>query len=461
MKGCRSLGFVLGLLFLPLAVGAQSPTLTLDQAWKATLDNNKTLQLRQSEYRVAQDGLQEAASRLWPTLSFNSSASYLTDPQKGVTIKAGSLGNAPNANAKFPTPVPGTDIVLVPDPLHTYFKLGTTLSVPLFTWGKLSQAVHLAEVQVNLASLNTEKTTEETRRDVRKAYFGSVMARETLGVLKKMEELMLGLMKDRKLNFEQGTVNKEAVLEMAGRLADITGQRKKVEQGLKTASLGLGLLTGIKVDPATLTDTMRTNVAELDLEALQEKAWVASSARKILERQQELAKGAQQIEEASGPLHPDFGLNIQFEFNGQAVPYSSNWRDTWNPNITISVGTNGTWFDGFKADARVKSAYEKVLQAQAGMELLKQGLTVQVQQSVETVTNALSGVASKQAALALADERNRNAQVAFKNELATREDSQGAQLGELVAEIDDWAAKFQFELSLIDLEFLTGVQFQS
>ena len=51
--------------------------------------------------------------------------------------------------------------------------------------------------------------------------------------------------------------------------------------------------------------------------------------------------------------------------------------------------------------------------------------------------------------------------MAFKNELATREDSQGAQLGELVAEIDDWAAKFQFELSLIDLEFLTGVQFQS
>jgi outer membrane protein TolC len=149
------------------------------------LDNNKTLQLRQSEYRVAQDGLQEAASRLWPTLSFNSSASYLTDPQKGVAIKAGTLGSAPNANAKFPTPVPGTDIVLVPDPLHTYFKLGTTLSVPLFTWGKLSQAVHLAEVQVNLASLNTEKTTEETRRDVRKAYFGSVMPARRSGCSRK------------------------------------------------------------------------------------------------------------------------------------------------------------------------------------------------------------------------------------------------------------------------------------
>jgi outer membrane protein TolC len=410
------------------------------------------LALRQSEFRAAQAGVQEAWSRVLPTLSFSGSGTYLTDPQKGITLKAGSFGTLPG-----PTLLPAADMPFIPDALHTYFKVGSSVAWSLFTWGKISEGIRLADTQVVLAAQQTEKSSDETRRDLRKAYFSTVLLRDDAAVLEQMEALMNRLMDDRNTNLAQGTVNQEAVLEMRSRLSEVTYQRQKVLQGLQTGLASLQWFTGAPVEAKLLSEPPRTTIPASTLATLQAQAWERSAQRHILENQIELARSAKRIEEASGPLHPDIGLNVQMDFSGQDVPYSGDkWTDTWGRSITITVGTAGTWFDGFRADARVKAADERLQQAQLGLSLLQDALPLQVQQALQAVVEAKYQWQAKTAARALAEERNRNAQVGFANELATREESQGAQLGELSAKLDALGANFQLESALTDLEFLAG-----
>jgi outer membrane protein TolC len=458
---------LLAALGLAAALPAQEPTPVVQAStpavpvlelagvlhWAAA--NAANLQLKQSELRAAEASQREAASRFMPSLNTNLSASYMFNPPKGLSIEAGSLGLAPSTG-RYPTGLPADDVVLMPDTEPTYFKAGAELSQPLFTWGKLLAAAEIARSQVEAASSSVAKISRENRRDLQKAYFGAILARQGAQVLAEMESMYSRIVADRELSFQQGTVNRQDVLEAKSKLAGLVYQRTKTGQAYDSTLSGIAFLAG-------LPDTAWQPAADFpdaDPDLSDQAAFLAAARenspdRPIVQAQLAQAAKARDIAAASGWLHPDLGLSVKLDITGQRVPFTPNWTDKWDWNLIVSLGTQMNLFDGGAQLAKTGQAEERVRQATLGLSMIDQSLPTQVQRALEAARSGAAALADKQAAMEFAAERDKNAQAAFANDMATREDSQGARIAWLMARLDLLNARFQQLSALADLEYLT------
>ena len=84
------------------------------------------------------------------TSTWTASASYLVNPPPGYTVLAGSLGiiNIPAFGVHMPMLVQDFNVGAQ---LHNYFSFAATVSQPLFTWGKIRNAIDAAALQVDSA----------------------------------------------------------------------------------------------------------------------------------------------------------------------------------------------------------------------------------------------------------------------------------------------------------------------
>ncbi|MCL2825631.1 MAG: TolC family protein, partial [Polyangiaceae bacterium] len=77
---------------------------------------------------------------------------------------------------------PDTDVALKSN-MGLAWRVNVEGVVPLFTFGKITNLVRAAEAQVELGEHQVEKERNQVRLDVRKAYFGLLMARASIDLL--------------------------------------------------------------------------------------------------------------------------------------------------------------------------------------------------------------------------------------------------------------------------------------
>ncbi|HEY9594684.1 MAG TPA: TolC family protein, partial [Spirochaetia bacterium] len=138
------------------ALNAPTAALSLDQALDRADRGAEAIRLRELAVQKSRAAVTEAASRAWPHIDLQASASYLVNPFAGYTISKGEFGTltippiAPYTSTFTVTPLPTSDVT-IGNQLHNYFSAAATLTQPLFTWGKIANAVDLASLQADSA----------------------------------------------------------------------------------------------------------------------------------------------------------------------------------------------------------------------------------------------------------------------------------------------------------------------
>ncbi len=449
----RRVTFLL-MLWCLSSLAAFAQTLSLDEAIAKARRESGALRVKAYETEKAQASLKDAESKRFPKLEFQGSASWMTNPPEGIVITKGSLGYSPTPTSSLPLAVPDQDYVLVKDYKNTYFKFSAVLSQPIFTWGKINNAIDIARLDTQVAEVNRRTTELETVRDLKLAYAGALFARDSLALLKEAESVLTQIVEDRERSFKEETINLQSVLEAKANLASLRSQLVQAEEGYKSALDAIAFFTGLDASSLELTSSFRKDLPVLDDLVLKQKALSSSPDMESLGYKLKQAEAYKKIEEASGMFRPDFALQVSFNVEGQDIPFASRWTKTWDTNLIISIGTKMNIFDSLSSIWKTQAAEASINMAVTGIEELRKGLALKVRKAIESVRNGYAVVQERESQAKLADEQYRNAQVSFENELITRQEERGALVAKISANLQHLVALYQYQNALVNLEFI-------
>lgn len=434
---------------------AVAAELSLDEALALARDHSYALQRADLDLSSKGAALEQARADRLPELKLQLSSSYLSNPPEGISIAPGDFGYIEDPTSTYPTPVPDTEMVLVPDAKDTYFQIKADALWPIFTWGKLEAAVRVAELDLDSSGVDQEKANAKLRRDLAKAYFGLRIAQSSESVLANAVEVYGEIVADRERAFEEGAVNLESVLDARSTLRELEAQHTAAAQGRRTAAAGLRYLTGVEGE-ITPTDTWRNHVPDLNRDDLVRRARAWSPDLRSLGLQSRQAAEYASIQDASRLFRPNLAVSLSVEISGQPIPFSPNWREDWDTGFTLSLAADMAAWDWGKRDAAAREAEVAAQTAAVGVRELESSLRSSVQGALEQAIAAASTVEQKQASLDLAEERAKNARVSYENDLITREQALGAEVLALTAQLEVLSAGYAVESALLDLEFLVG-----
>jgi outer membrane protein TolC len=433
------------------APGQAATGLTIEQASRFAQSSSEAIRIRELAMQKSRLAVDEAAGRAWPHVDLQVSGSYLVNPPTGYTVKAGQLN-------EVPFPIPQNDFT-IGSQLHDYFSVSASLSQPLFTWGKIRNAIDAAALQVESAGTDLVTQRREIERQVHRAYFSALLARESGTVLRRIADTAARIVADRQTALDQGSITTEAVLEAQSRRAQIEARLTEAEQSGETALENLGVLTGLDPSGIMLASSFGDTAPTLDEQSLRVRARDASTDMAAARTRQNQARKKLAIEKGGSILRPDVSLGVSFGVTGQEdLPYSGwQWNNsTWNLDLVISLGVKMSVFDGMESAARIGQAEKDTEMAGQALQQQEKLTRLTVRGAVDAAVKAEADLAEKQAKEEYAAERLRNAQVSVDNGMASREDLHGAQILLGTAQLDRLLAQFTREESLADIARLTG-----
>lgn len=348
-------------------------------------------------------------------------------------------------------------MVFVEDAEITYYKLAATLTQPLYTSGKLSAGIRLAELDRAAAAAELDRQRREIRRETARAYHGAVLASRTLPLLETMRAAYADLLADRRASFAEGTATRQAVLEAEVSLASLEVKIIGAREALSSALEALAAFTGLEAGQIQPVDGFREACPELDEEELRARALKTSPDLALARTRCEQAGVKRGLERAGAAFRPDLALSVTGGVEGQRTPFvGSDWTASWDWNVVVSVGASTTVFDSGLTSARIRAASSDRAAAAVALSQAEQLLCLQVRAAVEAVRNAGALLAERRTRLALAEEAAKNARVSFENGLATAGESRLAEAARLAALLELEAAGAALEDALGQLDYLTS-----
>jgi len=438
--------------------------LTLEEAYQLTRQGSEVVKLKELAVQKSRLALDEAGSRAWPHVDLQASASYLPKPPKGALVPADSLSvklpspPLPPATLTFPT-----SDAYIGGEQHQYFSMTATLSQPLFTWGKISNAVELARLQVDAAGTDLTAQRRDIDREVHRAYFGALLAQESRRVLARLRDAAAEVVADRQKSFDDGTTNRQNVMEAQANLAAIEARLVEAQQSGATALESLGILTGREPSSIVLASGYSAAQPALDEQSILSQALGSSTDLAAMRNRLTMARRNLDIQKGGMMLLPDVALGVSLSVAGQEdLGYSSSVfsiNNTWDWNLAISLGVKMNAFDGLASYARIGQAGKDLEMAGTGVTQAEKMVRLAVRRAVDAAARADAGVKEKQAAADLAAERLRNARLSFDNGTISREDLHDADIMAGTAELDLQAALFAREEARADLARLTAQRF--
>jgi outer membrane protein len=447
------------LLLAPLAGrGEAGPLpLRLEEALRLAEQGSEAVRIRALQAAKSGAALQEARAQRLPRLGLEASASLLANPPEGITVHQGELGVITLPAPYGTMVIPDKDLVFVADAEPTYYKLGATLTQPLYTSGKITAGIRLAELDRTAAAAELERQRREIRRQTARAYYGAVFAGRSLPLLEAMRAAYRDVLADRRASFAEGTATWQAVLDAEASLASLEAKLVEAREARSSALESLAALTGLEAAGLDPGDGFRDACPDLDEESLRALAAAGSPDLELARARLEQAGVKGELERASAQLRPDLALSVEGSLWGQRTPFvGGDWTDTWDWNVVVSVGVKTSAFDSGASRARLRGAASDRAAAAAALSQAEKLLRLAVRAAVEAARGAGARLAERRARLALAEETEKNARVSLENGVATREQARLAEIGRLMAGLELESAGAALEDAIGDLEYHTG-----
>ncbi len=327
--------------------------------------NPDILKAREEISKAALD-VKDARAGYTPTIDLTVTGSYIANPIDPIRI---NLGDYINTTAYG---VPNDYITVYNGQESMYYQFQLTLTQPIFTWGKITNAVKLYSQVYEARVLQMDDAVEKARTEIR-------TRAAVLGYLEGIGELL----------DEQATI--------AARLVELADEARKSGMMLETDALSVKVkarqidVAAAQIDQQMLL--MMTALCNLtgmqDLKAsdiesdedeiisevgnLMESGYETVSARslssgrttfRLLGTLETIADLTNDIAGASVNWKPDLALVVNADYSGSRLPFlETDWygKDDWNATITVALKT--TVLDGGKALRNVSRTESGVTEA--------------------------------------------------------------------------------------------------
>ena len=445
---------------------SEGPPLTLDECIEIALKNNRRRPASQLAVALAEAQHQQALSAYWPQVHAEATYNWM-DHDPNFVFPASSIqtpaitGVVATPLGPLPVNVPAQSITVPQQNVKLMDRatLATSLNLtlPVYTGGLRSALVRQAERGIDIAKQEARRTDLELIYDVRRMYYGAVLARELhrlsqealdrLGVTLELTERLYqaGSERVKKTDYLR---NKTAVEALRSMTAALVGNVSLAKAALTNT---MGLAWERSVEPVAGVIPFLPMAG--DLGALVGDAYTFNPDWAKIEEALKVAEA--RVDAAFSGHLPKvalFGTLTHLDNSANTGLMTAENKSSW----TVGVGVSLPLFDGFKTTNQVREARARLARLKEQQVLLREGLALQVKHALIQLQAAAVQQEANGAAVRASEENRDLNERAYQEELVETKDVIEAQLIESLI-------KAQYQKSLYDhidaqarLDFVIG-----
>ncbi|MDD2265765.1 TolC family protein [Sulfuricurvum sp.] len=476
-----------------LSAGLMAQNLSLDDAIRIALENNRNLKISQTALKIADAQYHQALSARYPQLTASATAmrmdedpSFLmkgtfTLPQEftnGLALSgavtqdeiASMMSGQPSNHANLATTlglvqsgsIPSQSIPLNMDVKQMDRDLGVLrldMMYPLYSGGKIDAVIKQAALNKSIQSEEARRSESEVIYDVKRYYYGAMLAQhlsaETHDTLERMN-----MVKDLTETFYQGgslKVKKTDYLRTLTTVNMIASMDEEMKSNAELAKSALINATGLPWNSTVELTQNEFPAPQLsgDLKTLVDDAYKFNPTYAQLKLAIDVQSA--KVDEASSAYLPSIALtaNAQKLLNSyDAGVVNDTNKNSW----TIGVGLQWNLFEGFRTDYAVQEAKLNKLNFQHKEVLLQEGLALQVKYAfIKLGQSERQNVALTNAKTSATENADLNTR-AYQEDMVETKDVIEAQIMETFAKAAYWKNLHDFAASKAQLDYIIASQ---
>jgi len=442
--------------FLPLA--AHAGGLDLAQAIREATGVGPEAQILKASADSAASMVREVEAIAWPKVSGyanaglgqqpNSSAAMLGPVFESLTATMANInhGTADSASGKHLAPLAGLSALQNDDPYWNY-SWGVQVTQPVFTFGKVSTALHMAKTQDRLTDIRLRSSRLATQQAVVDLYVVTILSKAKLETTRRSVDRQRAVVDQLQRNFQLGSGAKAQVLLAKSILLRLTPDLQSGERDAVAARRGFNRLLGRPADDTSAIDT--AGLPEIENRASPSRETVLAEALAVRQDLKMLREARSLQEDYAKVLRannlPNIAAMGKFGFSSmdqtwKAVQHVADWdhRD-WS----VGIGMQWSIFDGWEQSSKAAEVRSSVRQMEVREGDLRRMIEIDVDNALQNRIVADSSLSAAREGLAAATEarewfsRNYQSGSGTLSDLLQSEENQRlAELGLLSARLD-------------------------
>lgn len=426
-------------LFLMLLVPASaqdSVHVNLQKAIEIALSENPTIKIADRTIQAKKYYKSEQIAALFPSLTGSASYQRTVKKQTMVMEMFGKVneievGTSNNVSA------------------------GLNLSLPLVaapTWYNLK----LSQIDVNAAVESARSSRISLVSEIKKAYYGLLLAQDSYRVLKVNYANVEYTAKNINDKYEQGLASDFDKLRADVQVKNQKPQLTSAENSIYLATLMLKVLIGVDVNEPIIFDGQLADFEEEMNNYVIADAKNVSLADNSDLRQMELAQ--EQLNTSLKLVKASACPTLAFSGNAQYSAMSNDFNFNWFPYAVVGFSLNVPILSWAGTSYKIKQSKISIANMEEQKKYLENNLRVSVNSSLTNMRNAIADMASNKETMTQAETAYNIVQKQFEVGMATWLDLNSAELALTQSRLLYHQSIYDFLTAKTELEAVTGVE---
>lgn len=412
--------------------------LTLQEAIALALEKNPTFQIAKADVEKSESQIREAYGLAMPTIE--GSLQYTRNLKKPVFF----LPDFNNPNSGKVTPIEIGS--------NNSYTASLSLTQALFS-KTVGTALEVAEVYQDYTTEGVSASRSQTILDVKKAYYGLLLARRMQTVIGKVFQLTEANYQNVKAMYEQGLASEFDQLRMSVQLANMKPSVVQADNGVRLAELNLKNTIGILETPVPVDDFDFAVLPDDQIQRGETAAVQMNPTIRQLQHQKSLLEKNKEIKEAGyWPSLYGFGT-WQTQTQSEDFKFGSY---TWVESAYIGLNLSIPIFSGFQTTAQVEQADLEVRKMDLTISQVQKTITLGVRNAALKMSEARERVEAQQAAIGQAEKALSIAEIRFKSGVGMQLEVLDAQVALSQTLTNHAQAVYDYLVARADWEQLVG-----
>ena len=440
MKNTIKTLFILVLVFLSCQVSYSQDKipLTLEESLRLALLQNPVYLAEKAKEDEASFMVKEALSNFFPAL--NAQVTHVLD-KKVMSIQ-------------MPSFTPGLAPQKIPIDFTRNYQFSLSFSVPLYAGGRIFSGYKQANDNLMSAKESIRQSMQETVFNVKKGFYGCLLARKFVDVAEEAVGLAEKHLKNVRNLFEAGMASKFDLLRSEVQLANLQPQLIRARNGLKAAELGLKTLLGLDLKQLVdIKGELSYRAFDADLDAEVARALANRPEISQLNYKKDIA--SEMLKIARAGYAPTLAVGGAYNYWGNQLNFSKNdWESYYSVNVVLNIPI----FNGFINSAKVGASKALLKQIDQNQRGLLEMVKFEVQEAVLGLQQAKESLLSQEKNVEEAQEAVRIAELNYSEGLATSLDVSSAHVALSQARTNYSQALYDYSMALAQIEKAVGAK---
>lgn len=417
---------------------------TIDELSNQLKINNSELKILNQEYQQSLIDVKNAKAGLGPTIDLTVSGTYFFNPPiDSIVLNVDDILNSITWPDSMDIKPSGQYLTLYDGMENTFYSFQLDVTQPIYTWGKLKNAIKLYEKvseikQLQISSKEKQLQTELNTRIVSLFYLSQI---ETL--LNTQDEYANRLVKISEDAQKNGILLEQDVLEAKISAQQINITQQEIKEQFFNLLLSIQKMTGNQnLEFANINFTPNENIfyefANHNRDELFSKALnTTQDTFLILENLEQISQYTTKIAQASVYWKPDFALKLSLGYGGSRFPFlEKDWfrQNDYTTNFTLALKT--TVWDGGKKINEIKKSKSKEEIADVNYDDAVLSIKQKLQEQFNVIDLALSKIEYQKLKLQTLDSKIKQQEQLFNSGYGSEQELLQAKIERNTAQIE-------------------------